>query len=288
MCDRLSMPAAVLIAITACARPPSAPSPRVERAPLSELIAIPGAAFPMGDARYAAQRPDETPRTVTVAPFSIMRFEVTNAQFAEFARATGHVTDPEKNGWGWVWGRTWRKVPGASWRHPRGSRTGIEGRADHPVVQVSVADAAAYCAWRGMRLPTEAEWELAARGTDGRRYPWGDSHPEQSGDPRRRRANFGRVDCCAPDPSDGYETTAPVGAFAAGASPFGVQDMAGNVWEWTADSFPGQPGTAALRGGGWGNNPYCLRTTYRHANSRNVGRDHIGIRCVRSDSVERG
>jgi formylglycine-generating enzyme required for sulfatase activity len=245
------------------------------------MVAIAGATFEMGDARYAAQRPDEVPQRVTVAGFALMRFEVTNDQFATFVAATGHATDPEAHGWGWVWNGTWRKVAGADWRHPRGPNTDIAGRGDHPVVQVSVADAAAYCAWRSMRLPTEAEWELAARGTDGRRYPWGDQLPRQRGRPAQRRANFGTDRCCAADDSDRFLTTAPVGTFPAGRSAVGVYDMAGNVWEWTADPFPGRPNTAALRGGGWGNDAFCLRTTYRHANARNVGRDHIGIRCAR-------
>jgi formylglycine-generating enzyme required for sulfatase activity len=209
-----------------------------------------------------------------------MRFEVTNDQFAEFVAATGHVTHPESRGWGFVWTRGWLRIKGADWRHPRGPDTDIAGRGDHPVVQVSVEDAAAYCGFRGMRLPTDAEWELAARGIDGRRYPWGETDPSQTGSRGERRANFGTVACCRPDDSDGWSTTAPVGQFPEGLSPYGLYDMAGNVWEWTSDEFPGKPGSAALRGGGWGNNPYCLRTTYRHANARNVGRDHIGIRCA--------
>ncbi len=273
--------AACAIAVVAGCGAPNTPPAPLDRSKLSELVEVPAARFEMGDARYAAERPDESPHSVAVAAFSIMRFEVTNAQFAAFVHATGHRTDPEQNGWGWVWDGRWRKVSGADWRHPRGPGTSIEDRADHPVVQVSVADAAAYCAWRGMRLPSDAEWELAARGTDGRSYPWGDAAPRQSGPPAARRANFGTERCCAADGSDGFVTTAPVGSFPAGASPFGAHDMAGNVWEWTADPFPGRPNTAALRGGGWGNNTFGVRSTYRHDNVRNVGRDHIGIRCAR-------
>jgi formylglycine-generating enzyme required for sulfatase activity len=129
-----------------------------------------------------------------------------------------------------------------------------------------------------MRLPSEVEWEFAARGTDGRRYPWGSTPPESPDG--ARRANFGTVPCCAPDAADGYVKTAPVGSFASGASPYGLLDMAGNVWEWTADAFPDQPGFVALRGGGWGNNPYCLRVSYRHANPPDIGLDMVGIRCA--------
>ena len=192
-----------------------------------ELVAVPGGQFIKGDSRG---EPDEAPRTVAVGDFRIMRHEVTNRAFAAFVDATGHRTDVEANGEGHVWDGRWSPVPGADWRHPGGPGTTIDGKEAYPVVQVSARDAAAYCAWRGLRLPDEAEWEFAARGTDGRRYPWGDAPPEENG---RRRANFGTVACCAADDSDGYLGTAPVGRFPAGASPFGIQDMAGNVWEWT-------------------------------------------------------
>jgi formylglycine-generating enzyme required for sulfatase activity len=239
------------------------------------LVEVPGGRFVMGDPEG---EPGEAPKEVEVAGFSLMRYEVTNAQFRAFVAATGHRTDPERKGRGLVWSGKWQPVDGANWRHPRGPRTSIAGLDDHPVVQVSVEDARAFCAHYGLRLPTEAEWELAARGTrDQRRYPWGMDAPVQGAS---ARANFGTVSCCAASPADGFEYTAPVGSFPAGASPYGIHDMAGNVWEWTADSFLGRQGTAALRGGGWGNDPYCLRVSYRHGNRRDVGRDHIGIRCA--------
>ena len=145
------------------------------------------------------------------------------------------------------------------------------------MVQVSARDAAAFCAWRGLRLRREAEWEFAARGDDGRRSPWGDAPPAADG---RRRANFGTQRCCAADAADGFERTAPVGRFPRGASPFGLHDMAGNVWEWTASPYPGRPDWVALRGGGWGNNPYCLRSAYRHGNPPDIGLDMVGFRCA--------
>jgi len=228
----------------------------------------------MGD---PAGEPDEMPRQVTVAPYTIMTLEVTNRQFAAFVAGTGHRTDPERRGFGYVWNGRWRQITGADWRHPSGPGSDIAGRADHPVVQVSARDAAAFCAWAGLRLPTEAEWEFTARGTDGRRYPWGDDPPAQDGG---RRANFGTVSCCAPSAADGHAGTAPVGSFPAGASPFGALDMAGNVWEWTASRFPGRPEQVALRGGGWGNNPWCLRVSYRHGNPEDIGLDMVGFRCA--------
>ena len=228
----------------------------------------------MGDARG---EPDEAPETVHVAPFRIMRHEVTNAEFAAFVAAAGLVTDAETSGAGYLWTGRWRRVAGADWRHPEGPRSTVAGKSAHPVVQVSARDAAAFCAWAGLRLPSEAEWEFAARGRDGRRYPWGDAPPDQGA---AARANFGTVLCCAPDAADGYRTTAPVGSYPTGASPFGLMDMAGNVWEWTGNRFPGRPQEVALRGGGWGNNPYCLRVSYRHANPPDIGLGMVGFRCA--------
>ena len=238
------------------------------------LVAIPGGTFRMGDAQGDA---NEAPATVTVRPFRLMRFEVTNRDFARFIRATAHLTDPERGGAGYVWTDRWRLVAGADWRHPHGPKDSIAGRADHPVIQVSARDAAAYCRWLGLRLPSESEWEFAARGTDARRFPWGNEPPAQTG---TRRANFGTVACCAPDASDGYRKTAPVGRYPAGRSRFGVDDMAGNVWEWTSGRFPGTPHEVALRGGGWGNDPYCLRAGYRHGNPPDIGLDMVGFRCA--------
>ncbi len=240
----------------------------------SDMIDIPGGRFVMGDAEGDA---NEAPRPVTVAAFRIERHEVTNAEFRAFVAATGHQSDAERSGAGYVWTDRWRRIPGADWRHPHGRDTTIDGRGTHPVVQVSRRDAQAYCRWRARRLPSEAVWEFAARGLDGRRYPWGDEPPRQGA---AARANFGAVPCCAPDDADGYLKIAPVGRFAAGASPFGVLDMAGNVWEWTSSAFPGRAGMVALRGGGWGNNPYCLRASYRHANPPDIGLDMVGFRCA--------
>ncbi|MBI2961868.1 MAG: formylglycine-generating enzyme family protein [Betaproteobacteria bacterium] len=240
----------------------------------NELVSIPGGSFVIGDARG---EPDEAPRQVTVKPFRMMRHEITNGEFAQFVAATGYSTDAERSGSGYVWTDRWREVAGAQWRRPQGPESSLHGLDRHPVVQVSARDAAAYCAWRGLRLPTEEEWEFAARGTDGRSYPWGNEPPAQMGE---RRANFGSERCCAPDASDGFERTAPVESYALGTSPFGLADMAGNVWEWTSAAYSGRSGQVALRGGGWGNDPYGLRASYRHGNPPDIGLDMVGFRCA--------
>jgi sulfatase modifying factor 1 len=245
-------------------------------------VTIPGSTFLMGDAKGDA---NENPRTVSVKTFALDRHEVTNAQFRAFLKATGHVTDPERSGTGYVWTDKWRPVGGATWQRPHGPGSNIDNKRSHPVVQVSQRDAGAYCAWRGDRLPTESEWEFAARGTDGRRYAWGNDAPVQNGEISARRANYGTDSCCAPDATDGHRTAAPVGSFPAGVSPFGLHDMAGNVWEWTTTRFPGrssggQASWVVIKGGGWGNNPYCLRAACKHGNPPGIGLDMVGFRCA--------
>jgi sulfatase modifying factor 1 len=261
--------------------------------------------------------PEESPaRTVTVEGFRIERLPVTNAQFAAFVRATRYVTVAERpldpveypgapaenlqpgslvftptpgpvdlrhlDQW-WTW------TPGASWRRPEGRGSSLADRADHPVVHVAHEDAEAYATWAGLTLPTEVEWEAAARGgLDHATYTWGED-PEAPGE---RRANFwhGRFPWRA-DP--GYGRTSPVGAFP--ANPYGLHDMAGNVWEWTADLYDdtdrgccGPEDARAVprrvvKGGSFlCADSYCRR--YRPAARRpqaiDTGMSHIGFRCV--------
>ena len=250
------------------------------------MVRVPRGELLMGS--EAGEQAEAPVHRVTVAMFSIDRFEVTNDQFAAFVRATGHVTDPERTGIGWHWVGTWREVRGAEWRHPRGPDSTIDGLDRHPVVQISWNDAAAYCQWRGARLPTEAEWERAARGAGDRVYPWGDESP-------RDRASYGSDTCCRADDGDGFLYTAPVGSFPRGRSPFGVDDLAGNVWEWVEDWFDAtfyarsptldpvnrvEASRKVIRGGGWGNDAVGLRSTLRHANPPDIGLSMVGFRCA--------
>ena len=240
---------------------------------------------------------DETPsHRVFLDPFYIDTYEVTNARFQQFVQATGYRTQAEREGGGKIrtGAKTWAQVPDANWRAPRGQGSSIAGLEAHPVVQVSWHDAKAYCAWAGKRLPTEAEWEKAARGTDGRLYPWGNQSDGS-------RVNFCDRNCPFEwkDDSvdDGYGSTAPVGSYEAGRSPYGTYDMAGNVWEWVADRYdagyyqrsparnPPGPSSGAqvgLRGGSWLYDALAFRTTVRSGVPPDRRNDNIGLRCVRA------
>ncbi|HEU4754201.1 MAG TPA: SUMF1/EgtB/PvdO family nonheme iron enzyme, partial [Armatimonadota bacterium] len=162
--------ALVSVALTGCGRAPAAAP-----APPPGMVRIPGGTFRMGtDSGFASEGPAHA---VSLRPFFIDRHEVTNAEFARFVAATGYRTVAEKWGWSGAFDpkqHEWLKVEGADWRHPLGRGSGIDGRESYPVVQVCYDDALAYAAWAGKRLPTEAEWERAARGgLEGAAYPWG-------------------------------------------------------------------------------------------------------------------
>ncbi len=302
-----------------------------------DMVWIDGATYRMGsDSHY----PEEAPvHRVSVEGFWIDAFQVTNRLFAAFVDETGYVTVAERPldpsafpgapaenlvPGSLVFTRTkgpvdlrhlsqwWTWTPGACWRHPDGPASSIEGREDEPVVHVAYEDAEAYAAWAGKELPSEAEWELAARGgLDGCDFVWGDE-PEAHGE---RRANYWHGDF--PWRSEpGYGARAPVGSFPSNG--FGLFDMAGNVWEWTADWYvarhpedadkpccvpenprgpaveesydPSQPQfripRKVIKGGSYlCADSYCLR--YRPAARRpqmiDTGMSHVGIRCVRRD-----
>jgi formylglycine-generating enzyme required for sulfatase activity len=194
---------------------------------------------------------------VDLPAYAIEIFEVTNDQFAAFVEEAGYVTEAEQEG-------------GSGWRGY------AEGRGNHPVVKVSWNDAQAYCDWAGRRLPSEAEWEKAARGPDGFLYPWGNEW-----DPDK--ANVKEA---------GFRGTTPVGLFPENVSPYGVYDLAGNVWEWTADYYQPYPGNTTpdefygekfrvLRGGGWFDEQDQVIATNRSSTSPTAANDDIGFRCVR-------
>jgi len=267
---------------------------------------------PRGDG-YAAD--GEGPvREVRLDPFWIDSTTVTNAAFARFVEATGHRTESEAYGWSFVFAGLlpddfedtaavvdapwWRQVFGADWRHPEGPRSSIDDRADHPVVHVSWDDAAAYARWAGKRLPTEAEWEYAARGgLEDQPFPWGaELEPDGS---HRMNVFQGRFPTDNTG-ADGYLGTAPVKAFPANG--YGLFETTGNVWEWCADWYdpgayrthlvanpPGpERGTRRVyRGGSYlCHASYCnrYRVDARSSSTPDSAAGNVGFRCVRDIS----
>jgi len=282
----------VLFTLMAAASPrPAAVIPRCD------MVSIPGGTYAMGTDHGM---PFEGPvHRVTVHAFWMDRCAVTNREFARFVAATGHRTESEKQGWSGVFdtkAHEWRPVKGADWRHPEGPASSIDGRQDEPVVHVSWDDAVAYARWAGKRLPTEAEFEWAARGgRTGAEYAWGDTLRPGG----RDMANTWQGEFPTHDEgTDGYRRVAPVGRFPPNG--YGLFDIAGNVWEWTSDWFsedyfrtasgavdptgPESGTEKAIRGGSWlcaGN--YCAgyRVAARQHSPRDSGLNNVGFRCVR-------
>jgi sulfatase modifying factor 1 len=275
------------------------------------MVRLPGGAFVMGsDDRFAYPDDGETPREVEVSPFMIDSCAVSNAQFAEFVAATGYVTEAERFGWSFVFGGLlsddfpptravaaapwWREVYDADWRRPEGPRADVAERADHPVVHVSFNDALSYSRWAGKRLPTEAEWEFAARGgLDRAAFPWGDEL-EPSGQHWMNvwQGQFPNDNTLV----DGYYGTCPVDAFTPNG--YGLYNVTGNVWEWTADWFhskfrdqdrridPAGPpsGTRRVQKGGsyLCHASYCrrYRVAARQGSEPDSSAGNLGFRCA--------
>jgi formylglycine-generating enzyme len=258
------------------------------------MVSLPGGAFRMGNDASArvAERPAHE---VKVDPLRIDEHEVTNRQFAEFVGQTGYVTTAEERGTSQVYDlekRSWKACPAADWRHPAGPETTLDGKDDYPVVHVSWFDAQAYARWSGKRLPSEAEWEYAARG--GLRdadYPWGREETPDG----RYMANYWQHD--RPPAADGFLALAPVKSFP--PNRFGLYDMSGNVWEWCADWYaddyyaqsqrdnplgPSEGRERVLRGGSWlcPENFFLGFTVFaRSAKSPAATSQNAGFRCAR-------
>jgi formylglycine-generating enzyme len=278
------------------------------------MVALEGGAFRMGsNDRWTYPADGEAPvRRVSVGPFWIDRDTVSNARFAKFTQATRYVTEAEHYGWSFVFAGLlpddfpptqavaavpwWRNVEGADWQHPEGPQSSVADRPHHPVVHVTWKDVAAYCTWAGKRLPTEAEWEFAARGgLEGKVFPWGDDL-EPGGEHRMNvwQGTFPTENTCA----DGYFGTAPVDAFPPNG--FGLHSATGNVWEWAADWFdpvfrfedshedPRGPryGTHRVQKGGsyLCHHSYChrYRAAARQANTPDSSAGNVGFRCAAS------
>ena len=230
------------------------------------MLLIPAGKFIMGS---NSRLPDEGPQhTVNLPAFYIDQFEVTNLQYKKFNDATR----------------------GRSPRHWR-NRTFPAGKADHPVVYVTWENANAYCEWAGKRLPTDAEWEKAARGTDGRMFPWGDEFATANANTPVRWQEIGQ-----------FGDTSPVGAFEAGKSPYGVYDMSGNVWEWTASWYKAYPGNQTpsesygeryktLKGGSWFDCSFykcgiSAPVFNRSFFAKKVKNDSFGFRCAKDSAKD--
>jgi formylglycine-generating enzyme required for sulfatase activity len=276
------------------------------------MVLVPEGRFLMGsedELAYAADGEGPVLEVATSA-FRIDACTVSNAGFGAFVEATGYRTDAERAGWSFVFGGLlpddfppthgvaaapwWRVVEGAGWRHPEGPHSDVATRLDHPVVHVSWHDAVSYAAWAGKRLPTEAEWERAARGgLEQQPFPWGDQR-EPGGRHRMNvwQGTFPRHNAC----DDGWYGTCPVDAFEPNA--YGLHNATGNVWEWCADWFsasyrtrdrrrdplgPGSGDRRVTKGGSYlCHDSYCRR--YRVAARSPVAPDsgcgNIGFRCV--------
>ena len=295
--------------------------PRSGRGPAKGMKLVPGGEFLMGtDDREGYPSDGEGPiRGVRLDPFFIDACAVTNAQFAQFVKAIGYKTEAETFGWSFVFHSLvppkaaatvnkavleapwWWPVSGACWRRPEGPGTSVVKRPNHPVVHVSWNDAVAYCQWAGKRLPTEAEWECAARGgLVQKRYPWGNDltpggkHHSNIWQGRFPENNTG---------DDGYVAAAPARSFLPNG--YGLYNMTGNVWEWCADWFspsvmaslpdhsgglvenpkgPSSGVSRSMRGGSYlCHASYCnrYRVAARSSNTPDSSTGNLGFRCVR-------
>jgi formylglycine-generating enzyme required for sulfatase activity len=263
------------------------------------MISLPGGVFVMGT-RDSEGFPDdgEGPvREVSLSPFYIAPTTVTNLEFSAFIEATAYKTDAERFGWSFVFygllpkeeldkhpqavAQTpwWCAIPGAKWDRPEGPATGLDDRMDHPVVHVSWNDSMAYCAWARKRLPTEEEWEYAARGgLVQKKYPWGDELTPGG----EHRCNIWQgVFPTHNTLEDGFLGTAPARYYK--PNDFGLYNMAGNVWEWCSDWFNAAGEAKVIRGGSFlCHHSYCnrYRVAARSSNTPDSSASNVGFRCA--------
>ncbi|XP_055037050.2 inactive C-alpha-formylglycine-generating enzyme 2 [Misgurnus anguillicaudatus] len=272
-------------------------------ASVDDMVLIPGGKMMMGT-NVADGIDGESPaRAVNVKPFKIDKYPVTNSDFREFVRLQKYKTEAETFGWSFVFqdfvtdelkskvtkriesAPWWLPVEKVFWRQPAGPGSGIKDRLKFPVVQVSWNDAQAYCQWKQKRLPTEEEWETAARGgLEGRAYPWGNKF-------LLNRTNLWQGPFPDGDKAeDGYHGVAPVTAYPP-QNNYGLYDMLGNVWEWTSSQFPGAQSMYVLRGASWidtidgsANHRACVTT--RMGNTPDSASDNLGFRCAVSSKAK--
>lgn len=251
--------------------------------------------FQMGSPEGEGDKDEHPQHTLNIDGFWMDRTEVTNSQFEKFVQASGYRTYAEEIGYSFHWvGASTVKIFNADWLHPRGPSSSIDGLDYHPVVHVTWNDAVAYCTWAGKRLPTEAEWEKAARGPEGYRYPWGNVFACDKG-------NFDdetNIDYLVVEREncDGYARTAPVGSFPNSTNAYGVLDLSGNVWEWVFDWYakdyyywttydnpqgPTERTGRGVRGGSWYSSKDFLRSSFRDMEDVNLSTDNTGFRCVK-------
>ncbi|KAF6101303.1 sulfatase modifying factor 1 [Phyllostomus discolor] len=270
-------------------REANAPGPSPGQRPQvpAKMVPIPAGVFTMGTDDPQIRQDGEAPaRRVTLDAFHMDAYEVSNADFEKFVNATGYLTEVAAAPW-------WLPVKGADWRHPEGPDSTVAHRPDHPVLHVSWNDAAAYCAWAGKRLPTEAEWEYSCRGgLRDRLFPWGNKLQPRG----RHYANIWQGEFPVADTGeDGFRGTAPVASFPPNA--YGLYDMVGNVWEWTSDWWAvhhsaedsrnpkGPPsGKDRVKKGGsyMCHKSYCYRyrCAARSQNTPDSSASNLGFRCA--------
>ncbi|XP_068457046.1 inactive C-alpha-formylglycine-generating enzyme 2 isoform X3 [Clinocottus analis] len=268
-----------------------------------EMLNIPGGKMLMGTSAADGRDGEAPTKEVELQPFEMDTHPVTNADFRDFVRAQKYKTEAETFGWSFVFqdfvsedlkskvtqriesAPWWLPIERGFWRQPAGPGSGIRERLSFPVVHVSWNDAQAFCRWKGKRLPTEQEWEWAARGgLHGRTYPWGNKF--QGNRTNLWQGSFPDGDTA----EDGYHGVSPVSAF---PSQNRLYDMMGNTWEWTSTSFPAAQPMYVLRGGSWidtmdGSANHKARITTRMGNTPDSASDNLGFRCAGSDGHNQG